>query len=89
MNQISLDLTNPDLAPLAKKKAGEECTLSEVTIVVTANDGETLTGDITEAALGDEYDEGYEDRMSGKMPGKMSDKGKPIAVIAIGMGKKK
>jgi hypothetical protein len=82
MNQISLDLANPDLAPLAKKKAGEECTLSEVTIVVTANDGETLTGDIVEAELGEDYGEDYE---SEEKPG---EKGKPIAVIAIGVGKK-
>lgn len=92
MNDISLDLSNPDLAPLKDKQPGDECQLDSVTLKVTSNDGKTLEGTITDLELGSDEqsnDEGGEGDMPMKDEG-MGDTGehKPIAVIAIGMKKK-
>jgi hypothetical protein len=54
-NKITLDLSNPALADLKDKQPGDTCDLKSLTVEVTANDGKQLSGDITEAELGDEY----------------------------------
>jgi len=89
-NTIELDLTNPDLAPLKDKQPGETCDLKGVTVEVTANDGKTLSGNITEAELGDDYSDDESSEGDKSAADDSSDGAeKPIAVVALGIGKKK
>lgn len=93
---------NPDLAALKDKQPGEKCSLKDVQLTITSNDNGQLSGTIDEAELGDDYEssdsgdtEDSADKSSTDEGGEMGGMGmmgkqkKPIAVIAIGMGKKK
>lgn len=86
-NSISLDVTQEDLSPLREKQPGETCNLNNVTVEVTANDGQTLSGRITAAELSDEYsDEAQAAPAEAAKPAAKSTK--PIAIIAVGAKQK-
>lgn len=83
MNTITIDLTSEGLEPLQKKEEGDTCDLSSCKFTVLKNDGTTLVGELTDV----EIDESHYDEAKEAMEG--DDKEEPVAVVALGVGKKK
>lgn len=90
MNTITLSISTPGLEHMKGKKEGEECNLGACSFTVLKNDGETLVGELTDIETdGEEYSEPEEESGEETESEDGGKKEKPVAVIALGIGKKK
>lgn len=84
MNTITLDLTGEGMEHFARKQEGDPCDLASCSFTVLKNDGSTLVGELTEIEPGGEYQPDSAEETQEDEP-----KEKPVAVIALGIPKKK